>query len=49
VWDWLLAAPFAGPLCAFVAWRLTPWVAQARLARLTHRQSRALSPGDHVN
>ena len=28
-WDRLLAAPGAGPLCALVAWRLTPWIARA--------------------
>src|SRR6202035_5122598 len=33
-WDRLLAAPGAGQLCALVAWRLTPWVARARLARI---------------
>jgi pimeloyl-ACP methyl ester carboxylesterase len=27
-WDRLLAAPGAGPLCALVAWRLTPWIAR---------------------
>ena len=27
-WDKLLAAPGAGPLCALVAWRLTPWIAR---------------------
>ena len=30
-WDRLLAAPGAGPLCALIAWRLTPWIARARL------------------
>jgi len=25
----LLAAPGAGPVCALVAWRLTPWIARA--------------------
>jgi pimeloyl-ACP methyl ester carboxylesterase len=48
-WDRLLAAPGAGPLCALAAWRLTPWIAQARLARLTRRQARPLAPGEHVN
>ena len=33
-WDRLLAAPGAGQLCALVAWRLTPWIARARLAWL---------------
>jgi Predicted hydrolases or acyltransferases (alpha/beta hydrolase superfamily) len=31
-WDKLLAAPGTGQLCALVAWRLTPWIARARLA-----------------
>ena len=30
-WDRLLAAPFAGPACSLVAWKLTPWLARARL------------------
>jgi pimeloyl-ACP methyl ester carboxylesterase len=47
-WDRLLAAPGAGPLCALVAWRLTPWFARARLARLT-RQDGPPDPGKHVN
>ncbi len=49
VWDWLLAAPGTGLLCSLVAWRLAPWVAQARLARIARRQSRPLAPGEHVN
>ena len=48
-WDKLLAAPGAGPLCALVAWRLTPWIARARLALITRRQDRPLAPGEHVN
>ncbi len=48
-WDRLLAAPGTGPLCAVAAWRLTPWIAQARLARLTRRQGRPPAPGEHVN
>jgi 3-oxoadipate enol-lactonase len=48
-WDRLLAAPGTGPLCAVVAWRLTPWVARARLAWLARRQGRPLAPGEHVN
>ena len=31
-WDKILAAPAIGPLCALAAWRLTPWIARARLA-----------------
>jgi pimeloyl-ACP methyl ester carboxylesterase len=47
--DRLMAAPGTGPLCSLLVWRLTPWVAQARLARLTRRQGRPLAPGEHVN
>jgi 3-oxoadipate enol-lactonase len=48
-WDRLLAAPGAGPVCALVAWRLTPWLARARLARLARVSGRPLAPGEHVN
>jgi pimeloyl-ACP methyl ester carboxylesterase len=48
-WDRLLAAPGAGPLCALVAWRLTPWIARARLARIGRRRARPLRPDEHVN
>jgi len=48
-WDRLLAAPGAGQLCALVAWRLTPWIARARLAWLGRRRGRALRPDEHVN
>jgi pimeloyl-ACP methyl ester carboxylesterase len=48
-WDKLLAAPGTGPLCAVAAWRLTPWIARARLAWLTRRQGRPLAPSEHVN
>jgi len=48
-WDKLLAAPGAGQLCALVAWRLTPWMARARLAWLARRRGRALRPDEHVN
>ena len=48
-WDRLLAAPGAGPLCALVAWRLTPWIARARLARIDRRRGRPLQPDEHVN
>ena len=49
VWDRLLAAPGAGPLCAQVAWRLTPWIARARLAGIARRLGRPLCPDEHVN
>ncbi len=45
-WDKVLAAPGAGPLCALAAWRLTPWIARIRLARLARRQGRQLPPGE---
>ncbi len=48
-WDRLLAAPGAGPLCALVAWRLTPWVARARLARLERRRGSPLRPDEYAN
>jgi 3-oxoadipate enol-lactonase len=48
-WDRLLAAPGAGPLCALAAWRLTPWIARARLARIEKRRCRPLRPDEHVN
>ena len=47
--DWLLAAPVFGPLSAQIMWRWTPWIARARLAWLSRRQGRPLSPGEHVN
>ena len=48
-WDKLLAAPGTGQLCALVAWRLTPWMARARLARTARRRGRPLRPDEHVN
>jgi pimeloyl-ACP methyl ester carboxylesterase len=48
-WDRLLAAPVVGPLCALVAWRLTPWIARARLAWAARRRGRPLAPDEHVN
>jgi pimeloyl-ACP methyl ester carboxylesterase len=48
-WDRLLAAPGAGQLCALVAWRLTPWLARARLAGIAWRRGRPLGPDEHVN
>jgi pimeloyl-ACP methyl ester carboxylesterase/uncharacterized membrane protein YbhN (UPF0104 family) len=48
-WDRLLAAPGAGPLCALAAWRLTPWIARARLARIARRRGSPLGPGEHVS
>jgi pimeloyl-ACP methyl ester carboxylesterase/uncharacterized membrane protein YbhN (UPF0104 family) len=48
-WDRLLAAPGAGQLCAQVAWRLTPWMARARLARIARQRGRPLRPDEYVN
>jgi pimeloyl-ACP methyl ester carboxylesterase/uncharacterized membrane protein YbhN (UPF0104 family) len=48
-WDRLLAAPGAGELCALVAWRLTPWIARARLGWLARRRGRPLCPDEQVN
>jgi len=48
-WDRLLAAPLVGPVCALVAWRLTPWIARARLAQIAWRRGRPPRPDEHVN
>jgi pimeloyl-ACP methyl ester carboxylesterase len=48
-WDRLMAAPGAGQLCALVAWRLTPWIARARLAQIRRRRGRRIRPDEHVN
>jgi pimeloyl-ACP methyl ester carboxylesterase/uncharacterized membrane protein YbhN (UPF0104 family) len=48
-WDRVLAAPAAGPLCALVAWKLTPWLARARLALARRWAGRSLRPEEHVN
>ncbi len=48
-WDRLLAAPGAGPLCALVAWRLTPWIARARLAHIGRSRGRPLRQDEYVN
>ena len=48
-WDRVLAAPAAGPLCALVAWQLTPCIARARLAVARRYSGRALRPDEHVN
>src|SRR5690242_776012 len=47
--DRLLAAPLVGPLCALVAWRLTPWIARVRLAQIAWRRGRPPRPDEHVN
>ena len=48
-WDRVLAARAIGPLCALVAWQLTPWIARARLAVAQRRAGRSLRPDEHVN
>jgi pimeloyl-ACP methyl ester carboxylesterase len=48
-WDRLLAARAAGPLCALVAWRLTPWFARGWLAGVARVSGRPVGPGEHVN
>jgi pimeloyl-ACP methyl ester carboxylesterase/uncharacterized membrane protein YbhN (UPF0104 family) len=48
-WDRVLAAPATGPLCALVAWKLTPWIARARLALTARTRGRPLRPDEHVN
>src|SRR5580704_15873207 len=48
-WDRLLAAPGAGQLAALVAWRLTPWIARARLAGIARRRGRPLEADEHAN
>jgi pimeloyl-ACP methyl ester carboxylesterase len=49
VWDRLLAAPITGPVCALVAWKLTPWIARARLAVFSRLHGRQPRPDEHVN
>ena len=48
-WDRLLAPPGAGPLCALMAWRLTPWIARARLRWAASRRGGPPGPGEYVN
>lgn len=48
-WDWLLAAPLAGPLCSRMGWQLTPWFARALLRLLSRRQGRDAAIRRHVN
>lgn len=47
-WDRLLAAPISGPVCAVVAWSLTPWAPKAWLRRLSRRRGRPLEPHEYV-
>ncbi len=48
-WDRVLAGPATGPLCALMAWKLTPWIARARLALTRRRHGRPLRPDEYVN
>ncbi|HEY4465904.1 MAG TPA: alpha/beta fold hydrolase [Streptosporangiaceae bacterium] len=48
-WDRLLAAPGTGPVCALIAWRLTPWIARACLAAIARRRGRPPGPSEHVS
>ena len=48
-WDTLLAAPVAGPVCALFAWRLTPWLARARLRRLARKGGTDFALRQYVN
>jgi pimeloyl-ACP methyl ester carboxylesterase len=48
-WDTLLASPVAGPICAVVAWWLTPWFARRRLARIERIRNRPLESHEHVS
>ena len=47
-WDRLWPRRLRGP-CALAAWRLTPWIARARLARIVRRRGRPLDPGERAN
>ena len=49
LWDRVLAAPGTGPLCALVAWKLTPWLARARLTVARRRAGRSLRSEELVN
>jgi pimeloyl-ACP methyl ester carboxylesterase len=48
-WDRLLAAPVAGEVCAVTAWRLTPWLARARLSVIGRLRGRPIAAGEYVN
>jgi pimeloyl-ACP methyl ester carboxylesterase len=48
-WDWLLAAPVAGEVCALAAWWLTPWLARARLAAIARLRRRPIAASEYVN
>jgi len=48
-WDRLLAAPVAGPVCSLFAWKLTPWLARARMRRPIGRLGADGAGRRHVN
>lgn len=48
-WDRLLSAPVAGEVCAFTAWRLSPWLGRAYLAALARFRGRPIGWDEHVN
>jgi pimeloyl-ACP methyl ester carboxylesterase len=48
-WDRVLAAPLLGPLCAWVAFRLTPPLARIRLRAAEWQLGRGLAPDEHAN
>jgi pimeloyl-ACP methyl ester carboxylesterase len=48
-WDWLLAAPVAGEVCALTAWWLTPWLARARLRAITLLRRQPIAASEYVN
>jgi pimeloyl-ACP methyl ester carboxylesterase len=48
-WDRLLAAPWAGPVCAVTAWSLTPWLVRAHLSTLQRIRRRPLDHDEWVN
>jgi pimeloyl-ACP methyl ester carboxylesterase len=48
-WDWLLAAPLAGPFCSLMAWHLTPWFGRVLMRVYARRQGREAAIRRHVN
>jgi pimeloyl-ACP methyl ester carboxylesterase len=48
-WDWLLAAPVAGPVCSRTSWQVTPWFARAMIRLWARRQGREAAIRRHVN
>lgn len=47
IWDKLLAAPVTGPACALITWKLTPWIARARLAVARRSAGFGARPDNH--